>query len=410
MRLAVPSTKRIGAARAAKHTDSMRLVSWCRRATGITDDAEIRAEVEKIEKRLAEGLSAFETSGLSFEDAVELYSSSGMTGLASSTGRARRAVLDGPLTAYFGETAVADIGTSELARWWDSEITHGVIRHELKDGSVKERPVGRKTGINHLDALSGLFRFVIKSTDAMTTNPVTAFREEIRESQGKNQRAARDATRDIRVIESPAAIEALLKEPASDNDSLAALLMLDAGLRAGEVGGLRWGDVWWGRSDSDRSRHLHICNNNPAGGGKDEVPKSGKSRPVELSRRLRSTLREEWVRLGQPESGYVVQGFDAANFSKRFAKRCQKAGIGSYRPKDLRSSFASHLLSLGIPLSYIQRQLGHLKPQTTSDYYARYIPEGYVSPPPLEPGEVPADLLARLRTIDCQDDVSRDAQ
>ena len=74
------------------------------------------------------------------------------------------------------------------------------------------------------------------------------------------------------------------------------------------------------------------------------------------------------------------------------------ADIGHWRLKDLRDTFASQLLTLGIPIQYIARQLGHAKIGVTEDHYAKWLGEDdlYVHPPSLEEGEVPADLLARL--------------
>jgi hypothetical protein len=64
----------------------------------------------------------------------------------------------------------------------------------------------------------------------------------------------------------------------------------------------------------------------------------------------------------------------------------------------LRDSFASHLLSAGVPLVYVSRQLGHKSQTLTERCYAKYLPGGDVYQPPevLEVGEVPADLLARI--------------
>ena len=44
-------------------------------------------------------------------------------------------------------------------------------------------------------------------------------------------------------------------------------------------------------------------------------------------------------------------------------------------PYDLRHTFASILLSDGVPLLYVSKQLGHSKPDTTLKYYARWIPD-----------------------------------
>ena len=53
---------------------------------------------------------------------------------------------------------------------------------------------------------------------------------------------------------------------------------------------------------------------------------------------------------------------------------------------------------MGIPLQYVSRQLGHSSVVVTEKHYAQWIPEDdfYVEPVRLKPGEVPADLLARL--------------
>ena len=68
-------------------------------------------------------------------------------------------------------------------------------------------------------------------------------------------------------------------------------------------------------------------------------------------------------------------------------------------PKDLRDTFGSWLVSLGIPMLYVSRQLGHSTTGVTETHYAKWIPgDGslYLEPPRLEPGEIPADFLTRL--------------
>ena len=50
-------------------------------------------------------------------------------------------------------------------------------------------------------------------------------------------------------------------------------------------------------------------------------------------------------------------------------------------------------------LTYIASQLGHTSSETSRKHYARYIPSGYLAPPELAEGEVPADLLARLGAL-----------
>ena len=42
--------------------------------------------------------------------------------------------------------------------------------------------------------------------------------------------------------------------------------------------------------------------------------------------------------------------------------------------KDLRDTFASQLLTCGVQLGYVSRQLGHSKPTVTADHYAKWLP------------------------------------
>jgi hypothetical protein len=67
-------------------------------------------------------------------------------------------------------------------------------------------------------------------------------------------------------------------------------------------------------------------------------------------------------------------------------------------PKDLRDTFASHLLTRGISPAYVSRQLGHADWSVTARHYARWCGgDGYVEAERLLPGEIPADLLARFK-------------
>ncbi len=75
----------------------------------------------------------------------------------------------------------------------------------------------------------------------------------------------------------------------------------------------------------------------------------------------------------------------------------QAADIGHRRPKDLRDTFASQLLSAGVQLGYVSTQLGHADFGVTVRHYAKWVGgDEYRAALTLEPGEVPADLLARL--------------
>ena len=97
-----------------------------------------------------------------------------------------------------------------------------------------------------------------------------------------------------------------------------------------------------------------------------------------------------------------------ANYRRRhFRKQCEAAQIGpavkgdgtmrARTPKDLRDTFASQLLTAGIQLGYVSRQLGHSDVAVTARHYARWAGgDSYRNPLEVGDGEVPADLLARL--------------
>jgi len=95
---------------------------------------------------------------------------------------------------------------------------------------------------------------------------------------------------------------------------------------------------------------------------------------------------------------------DHGNYRNRhFRKLCKTTGIGSAikadgttrprSPKDLRDTFASQLLTAGVQLGYVSRQLGHSDVSVTARHYARWAGgDGYRSPLTVGEHEVPADL------------------
>jgi len=120
---------------------------------------------------------------------------------------------------------------------------------------------------------------------------------------------------------------------------------------------------------------------------------------VALSRRLReapAALYRERFEPG-PED-LALPDVWPENFRQReWPRICKRAKVGDRALKDLRDTSASQLLTCGVQLGYVSQQLGHADVAITARHYARWVgSEEYRDPMRRLPGEVPADLLARL--------------
>jgi len=124
---------------------------------------------------------------------------------------------------------------------------------------------------------------------------------------------------------------------------------------------------------------------------------------VALSRRLRRALQEFYPERGRPtDEALVLAGLDPSNFHGTEWRRIrQRSKLGAVRFKDLRDTYASQLLTAGVQLGYISRQLGHADVAVTAQHYARWgAGSEYRDPMARRSGEVPADFLARLPMSD----------
>jgi integrase len=167
------------------------------------------------------------------------------------------------------------------------------------------------------------------------------------------------------------------------------VFLLDTGCRVAELEACTWGQVQLaigGGASSivvDRAR---------VGSDYSARPKSGRARRVQVSRRLRALLLE--LRAGQggapPPESRVLPGFRGTNFRHRqWQAILRRAGIGRWKVKDLRDTFASHLLTRGVSPAYVSKALGHADWSTTARHYGKWIGDGYVTPEPAAPGRVP---------------------
>ena len=158
------------------------------------------------------------------------------------------------------------------------------------------------------------------------------------------------------------------------------LLLLRTGMRLGEALALKWEDIDFhgGFIEVRRSASL----------GKITIPKSGRTRRVEMSTHLAQVLKDllaqrkrealekgwghvpEWVFCN--ERGEMI---NQANLRHRvFHKILEKAGLRRIRIHDLRHTYATHRILLGHSIARVSRDLGHASIKITVDTYYHWLP------------------------------------
>lgn len=140
------------------------------------------------------------------------------------------------------------------------------------------------------------------------------------------------------------------------------LTALRAGLRRGELRGLKWTDVDWSAGVLRVQRGFLY--------GQETPPKSGKARIIPLCPSLAVALRAHPRHLHSP---WIFCGPDGNppslnRMSDDLRRACVAAGLRPCGWHVLRHTFASHAAARGVPLHVIQALLGHANIATTMIY------------------------------------------
>jgi integrase len=183
------------------------------------------------------------------------------------------------------------------------------------------------------------------------------------------------------------------------------LTAVRAGLRRGELIGLKWGDIQFGRDANDSNRYILVQNNYVS--GSFTTPKSKKTRRVDLSKQLRGILLElrdtrllEAMMVGRASiaddlvfpcstwdedekvwrHGRGSEPLKPDNIATRyFEPALAKAGLRRFTLHDLRHTFGSLLIQDGASLAYVRDQMGHSSIQITVDIYGHLVPGANIS-------------------------------
>jgi len=151
-----------------------------------------------------------------------------------------------------------------------------------------------------------------------------------------------------------------------------------AGLRQGEVLGLKWGDVDF------EDRHIRVVRNYSPVHGFGPPKTESSRRSVPLIPTLAIILREHYEAQGRPAADCLVfpnrngKPNDRANLSKRMFKGAlRRAGLRMIRFHDLRHTYASLCIEAGINPKALQLALGHSSVETTLDIYTHLFPGSF---------------------------------
>lgn len=143
---------------------------------------------------------------------------------------------------------------------------------------------------------------------------------------------------------------------------VAFLLAAYAGLRAGEIRGLRWRDV--DLKSGQLVVRQTVCR------GEVSTPKSGHERVVPLAEALAIALSAAATRPLDGRVSTTAGGKPWSEFSlgNAFRRACKRAGLAGWRPHDLRHFFVTELFRRGAPAPAVQVLAGHSELETTQKY------------------------------------------
>ncbi|PWH15394.1 MAG: hypothetical protein DDG58_11155 [Ardenticatenia bacterium] len=159
------------------------------------------------------------------------------------------------------------------------------------------------------------------------------------------------------------------------------LLLIASGLRLGEALALRWGDL------DVVTRQLRVSRNVQRVGSEwvFSAPKTPSGvRTITLPDEVVAILRQHRVRqVEQLGAGWRPDELMFANHQgdplnpsvvgRTLKRLCQHIGVTVVTPHSLRHLHASLLISAGLPITDVSRQLGHANANITLGVYAHYV-------------------------------------
>jgi integrase len=266
--------------------------------------------------------------------------------LKLSTQQVYRVLLNKHLTPAFGDRRLCDIGRADIQRF---------ILDKLKQGQSWEAANKLRNLLSKVFSTATEWGYLAENPARGVKMPE---RTQVRPSYSLT---AEDVRRLLAVMEEPA--------------RTVALVAVLAGLRIGEILGLRWGRL---DLSAGTLRVEETCYR-----GDFATPKTRASRrEIPLARVVVSALFAHHSRCADTSLGALVFAtrrgtpLSANNLRNRQLRQaCKSAGLAPIGWHTLRHTHSSLLHSLGIPLKVAQAQLGHSRLSTTLEIYTHAATE-----------------------------------
>jgi integrase len=245
----------------------------------------------------------------------------------------------------------------------------------------------------------------VKRAAGYSTNSGRIMRTVLRRALGQAEREGIIA-RNVAALSAPPRVRAkegrtltveqarhLLDAATGHRFELVIILALAYGMRRGEVPGLRWSALDWDTGTLQVSHSVQRIKSRGQQPGRrtqlivGELKTPGSRRSLALTPEILAKLRQHHTRqAGQRmaagrlwrDQGLIFASetgapLDPENFSRAFAKLCNRAGLGHWHPHELRHSGASLMLAQGTPLHVVSEILGHASITITKDVYGHLV-------------------------------------
>lgn len=228
----------------------------------------------------------------------------------------------------------------------------------------------KKKGLGHvyinklIQLLRVIFNYAIDS-ELISKNPVL---KKFRLPEEK---------KDINVLDEEQ-IQAFLDVARKRNIKTYAMMatFLYTGVRRGELLALEWSDIDFKNQKIKINKQIYL--------GKKVATKNNKYRNIDIPNNLIEIIKEYKIQqtilskivFCNLEGGYLTPSVLERHYFSATLKLLNKEYPEQIKIRlhDLRHTYATYLLSKGVPIKYVQEQLGHSSAKMTLDVYASYMP------------------------------------